>query len=173
MWWRIRSKIWRMRWLSFSVKQLMLPRTSESFGRRWTKVETARTNPGETLTKDNRRLQSRAWELFTELHGGSPVTRGRSYKPEWIFRIPSPKDKTTKDRNCSHSLSWLEDQGYIPTTVTMVNITTGPSETIKLHTDDLKEMFGEADEISEDAVNTINMMLYIKDWYNLTAPTMN
>ena len=29
-------------------------------------------------------------------------------------------------------------------------------------------MFGEADEISEDAVNTINMMLYIKDWHNLS-----
>ena len=55
----------------------------------------------------------------------------------------------------------------------MVNITTGRSETIELHTDDLKETFGEADEISEDAVNTINMMLYIKDWHNLTAPTMN
>ena len=57
-------------------------------------------------------------------------------------------------------------------TVTMVNVTTGRSETIELQTDNLQEMFGEADEIDVDAVNTINMLLYIKDWHNLTAPIM-
>ena len=38
----------------------------------------------------------------------------------------------------------------------------------ELHTDILKQMFGEAHEISEDAIDTVNMMLYIKDWYNVS-----
>lgn len=50
----------------------------------------------------------------------------------------------------------------------MINVPIGRSENKIKHNDDFKEMTGEADEIGEDAVNTINMMLYIKDWNNLS-----
>ena len=62
------------------------------------------------------------------------------------------------------SLCWLENQGYLPTMVTVVNIKS-EEETIELPKSELAQIFGHSRAISEDAMNEINMMLYIKDWY--------
>ena len=76
------------------------------------------------LKTDNRRLQSRAREL--SLCDGNPAARGRSYKPENEYsESHHRKLKRVRTENCNRSLSWLEDQGFVPTTVTMINITTG------------------------------------------------
>ena len=121
------------------------------------------------LKTEIKRLQSRARELTSDLCKSSPPTRGRSYKPESEYS-ESYRRKLKRDRtkSCTDSLSWLEIHGYIPTTVTVVNATTGEEEVFELHTDNLKQMFGETDEISEDAIDTVNMMLYIKDWHNVS-----
>ena len=44
-------------------------------------------------------------------------------------------------------------------------------ETIKLCNEDLTELFGQSEEMSEDTLDTVNMILYIKDWYNLSDGT--
>ena len=51
------------------------------------------------------------------------------------------KLKRDRTESCADSLSWLEDQGYIATTVTVINAITGGKETIELHTDEIAGMF--------------------------------
>ena len=78
--------------------------------------------------------------------------------------------KGLRDRteSCSQSLSWLEDQGFIPVTVMVRNVSTGKEEAIPLCDQDLFEPFGQSDDVDKDTLDTVNMMLYIKDWYNIS-----
>lgn len=56
----------------------------------------------------------------------------------------------------------------MPTTVNVVNVVTGGMETITLCSDNLVEMFGDVEYICECELDTVNMMLYLKDWYNIS-----
>ena len=121
------------------------------------------------LKTEIKRLQSRARDLTSELCKSSPPTRERSYKLENEYsETYRRKLKRDRAKSCTDSLSWLENHGYRPTTVTVVNGVTGEEEELELCSDNLKQMFGETDEISKDAIDTVNMMLYIKDWHNVS-----
>ena len=123
----------------------------------------------QELKTEIKRLHSRARELNSELCKSSPPTRGRSYKPESEYSVSyCRKLKRDRTKSYANSLSWLENDGYIPSAVTVVNTTTGEEEVFELQTDNLQQMFGETDEISKDAIDTVNMMLYIKDWCNVS-----
>ena len=76
--------------------------------------------------------------------------------------------KRQRTESCSQSLSWLEDQGLIPVTVTVRNVSTGKEEAIHLCDQDLFELFGQSEDVDKDILDTVNMMLYIKDWYNIS-----
>ena len=63
----------------------------------------------------------------------TPQKRGRSYKPEeeyseWHRR----RLKRQRTESCSQSLSWIEDQGFIPVSVMVRSAYTGKEETIHL-----------------------------------------
>ena len=74
------------------------------------------------LKTEIKRLQSRARDLTLELCRSSPPTRERSYKPENEYSESyRRKLKCDRAKSCTNSLSWLENHGYIPTTVTVVN----------------------------------------------------
>lgn len=53
-------------------------------------------------------------------------------------------------------------------TVTVMNVSTGKEEAISLGNQDLIELFGESNDVDKDTLDMVNMMLYIKDWYNVS-----
>lgn len=115
------------------------------------------------LKKENKRLQTRARELSSTIDSSSPRTRARSFKPEQEYSESHRRRlKRQRTESCSQSLSWLQDM------FTMMNSSTGKEETIKLCNEDLTELFGQSEEMSEETLDTVNMILYIKDWYNLS-----
>ena len=122
------------------------------------------------LKTENKRLKSRVRELHvSDSNHGTPLTRGRSYKPpDEYSKSHLRRLKRLRTENCSQSLSWLQEQGYMPTAVNVVNVVTGGMETITLCTDNLAEMFGDVEDIREHELDTVNMMLYLKDWYNIS-----
>ena len=69
---------------------------------------------------------------------------------------------------CNSSLEWLQGQGYLPVSVTAVSMATGDKECIDLPDSALTELFTHEETIDEDDVNTVNMMLYLKDWHNIS-----
>ena len=61
----------------------------------------------------------------------------------------------------------MDSEGYTPLQVTVQNNTTGDTEIININSDELLGPHGSS--ASEDEVNTLNMMLYIKDKYNVSG----
>ena len=71
-------------------------------------------------------------------------------------------------KSCSDSLQWLQNQGYIPVSVSAVSMSTGKTELIDLRNEALAELFRYEDEVNEDDVDMTDMTLYVKDWYNVS-----
>ena len=80
------------------------------------------------LEKDKQRLLSKARELSAT---ATPRRRGRCYKPEEEYS-ESHRRRLKKQRteSCTQSLSWLEDQGFIPVSVTVRNMLTGSNPAV-------------------------------------------
>ena len=66
--------------------------------------------------------------------------------------------KRQMSKSCGDSLQWLQNQGYIPVSVSAVSMSTGKTELIDLRNED---------EVNEDDMDMIDMTLYVKDWYNV------
>ena len=52
--------------------------------------------------------------------------------------------------------------------VTAVSMATGKTETIDLPSSALAELFRHEEEVDGDDIDKVNMMLYIKDWHNIS-----
>ena len=170
---KTRLKLWRMKCLN--LRKCEVSHAVQDIQELRTVVDELQEGEEEQsveiyqLKTEIKRLQSRARDLTSELCKSSLPTRRRSYKPENEYSESyHRKLKCDRAKSCNGSLSWLENHVYIPTTVTVVNGVTGEKEELKLCSDNLKQMFGETDEISKDAIDTVNMMLYVKDWHNVS-----
>ena len=75
--------------------------------------------------------------------------------------------KRARAENCGGSLHWLQCEGYVPLSVKVLNTKTGKTDFINLRNEDMEGVFGSGD-VSDEHVDTLNMMLFIKDWYNVS-----
>lgn len=75
--------------------------------------------------------------------------------------------KKKRKEKCNNSLTWLQSEGYSAAKVILVNTTTGQEESIDLNTDYL--LATDESHITDVEMDTINMMLYIKDKYNISG----
>lgn len=76
--------------------------------------------------------------------------------------------KRSQESTCEASLSWLEQEGCEPLSVEVSNRETGNIEKISLKRDYLEELFGSESSITESELDELNMMLYVKDRYNVS-----
>ena len=76
--------------------------------------------------------------------------------------------KREMSKSCGDSLQRLQNQGYIPVSVSAVSMSTGKTELIDLRNEALAELFRYEDEVNGDDVDMIDMTLYVKDWYNVS-----
>ena len=53
-------------------------------------------------------------------------------------------------------------------TITLMNVSTGKEKAISLCNQDLIEPFGQSNDVDKDTLDMVDMMLYIKDWYNVS-----
>lgn len=94
--------------------------------------------------------------------------RKRSRNTDWEMCSDRHKWRLVAQRKttCSASLHWLQEDGYVPLKVEVKNVKTGTTETIELDA----EVFGQdAENLSSDDLQTINMMLFIKDKFNVSS----
>lgn len=75
--------------------------------------------------------------------------------------------KRKRTDNCTESLSWLEAEGYTATSVTIRSNQTGDTETVVLDASDL--LGPNENSIPQEELDTLNMMLYVKDKYNVSG----
>ena len=77
------------------------------------------------------------------------------------------KQQQQQRTKCSSSLAWLESEGYTVLKVTVQNNTTGSTEVININSE---ELFGPQGSLaSEKDVDILNIMLYVKDKYNISG----
>lgn len=106
-------------------------------------------------------------KLKTDKHTG----RGRSCNKSFEDYSESHKGrlKKAKTQSCQYSLFWLCREGYIPLTVEVKNTRTGENEKIDLRSEELIELFGSEEEVTEERLDMLNMILLIKDSYNISG----
>ena len=98
------------------------------------------------VTQGQERSRAIEWDSYSDRHKRHLVAQGRA--------------------SCSSSLNWLGDEGFVPLKVEVRNIRTGSVEAIELNTE---EVFGQnVDTVGEKELQVINMMLYIKDRFNIS-----
>ena len=117
------------------------------------------------LLKNTRRLSDRLNKSTSPLQ-----ERGRSIKQfEDYSESHKRRLKRARSQTCTTSLSWLHDEGFAPISIQVRNLESGNVETITLNQADSVSLFGSNERISEDNLDVINMMLYVKDWYNVSG----
>ena len=75
--------------------------------------------------------------------------------------------KRKRAEECEVSLAWLDYDGYSPTKIEMVDKRTGKVEVVKLLDHQRDELFGK--DVTGDDIDMVNMLLYIKDRYNVSG----
>lgn len=143
-------------------------------------VEKQLRSERDSLLKQNKNIQKRSNALQNQVNAlsvqlqkacnsGYKPTRGPSKRKcpsQYTDRHRRGLKKMRKDK-CSGSLAWLDFEGYSVTQIKMVNTSTGEEETLDLNPEYLLGP-GE-NHITESEMDTINMMLYIKDRYNVSG----
>ena len=73
--------------------------------------------------------------------------------------------KSRRTRACEVSLAWLQNEGFTPTKLDVVQNRTGVTETVRFSHLECQGLLESPDQPTQDEVHTINMMLYVKDRY--------
>ena len=80
------------------------------------------------------------------------------------------KLKRKRTESCEASLQWLKDHGLIPTQVTVRHLDSGETETIDIGNVEAVDLCDEDyDKEEERDFDRVNMMLLIKDLYNVSG----
>ena len=100
--------------------------------------------------------------------GTSPLARCRERKPYKEYSERQKRRlKRNRAQNCEHSLTWLEREGFISTSLQVLNQDNGKVETIPLNKSESVSLFGATEDMPEQDVDVLNMILYVKDYYNV------
>lgn len=121
----------------------------------------------EALEARTKKLESKVCSLSEK----SPVTgRGRSSSKDFSDYSKSHQRrlKRARTRKCEDSLLWLHQEGLTPLAVDVKNRSTGRTEKITLDRGEMEEIFG-PDELTEENIDILNMILLIKDQYNISS----
>ena len=126
------------------------------------------------LKKSEQKLKQQVSNLSNQVRkavasGYQPFQRGRgpNKSPSKCTSRHQRNLKRKREEDCGNSLGWLEAEGYTATKLEMRCNKTGKTETFTLDTSDL--LGPDESGITNDQVDTLNMMLYIKDRYNVSG----
>ena len=136
------------------------------------------------LDKENKELQKvkkakckeqKAQDKIVRMSEQILKAKNMGYTPTWGHsRVKSPSKcskrhqrnlKTKREERCVEALVWLQHDGYLPSKLVLLNTKTGETETVTLHE---CEPF-QPDKSTEDEVDIINMILYLKERYNMSG----
>ncbi len=95
--------------------------------------------------------------------------RGRTKSFDQYSESHKRRLKRSRTSSCQESLKWLENDGLIPVSVQVKNIETGERQTISLQTSESGIILGPSDQISDASLDTLNMLLYVKNSYNISG----
>ena len=113
---------------------------------------------------ESRCLQEAMHKLAASWSPSATVSPVATLKPMEEYSDSHRRRKRQISNCCNSSLQWLQGQGYLPVSVTVVSMATGDKEC-------LAELFRHEETIDVDDINIVNMMLYLKDCHNISHET--
>ena len=120
-----------------------------------------------SLQAEKLRLQEKVCSLSTPSPGtSSRVSKRRSLEDLSVRQ--QRRRKRQRVSECEQVLGFLEKEGIIPTKIKCLNMVTCRTETVELNTDEAEAIFGPDPRMSQDDEDEINMMLFVKDRYNVS-----
>lgn len=133
--------------------------------------------PTETPSGDVARLTQKVKSLQSQVQASARVLQQIQETPSRRKRTAKHYSKRHERRvkkrrvdECVAALSWLEDEGFSPVNVTLMN-----NETNELTRVTIRENIENAmslqtrEELTEKEADIVSMMLYIKDRYNISG----
>ena len=132
------------------------------------------TRENDKLKDDKKVPQRKVQCMADKLKNGSPEViskRGRANAKSFEDLSDRQQRRLKRQRtgNCCDSLGWLELEGYTPIKLEVRNNRTGMTETLALDRETALNLFGHgANSLTDDQKDTISMMLYVKDRYNVS-----
>ncbi len=126
----------------------------------------------ESVRKTNAQLKAQIQVASERLkHFGDtrmPLEDGGTHTSREYSKSHKRCLKRKRVQECELSLAWLERQGYKATKVEAINKATGEIEVITLSPTDSTDILG-SDSVSDSDIDMINMILFIKDRYNVSG----
>ena len=117
------------------------------------------------LEADKLRLQEKVCSLSTPL----PSSSRASKRPlEELSDRQQRRCKQQRVQQCEDALGFLQKEGIVPTKIEFLDMGSGRTETIELNADEVEAMFGPDPMMTQDDEDQINMMLFVKDRYDLS-----
>ena len=122
--------------------------------------------------KHNEMLQSQTSYISNQVQkacsSGYQLTQGysNSKSPDQYSERHCRTLKHQRTVKCAASLEWLKSEGYRTTEIHLKNDQTSKTETITLETPTIHNI---QDSLNETKLDILNMMLYIKDKYNISG----
>ncbi len=120
--------------------------------------------------KSDRKAQTTMQQMKAMKEGKANVSRGKRLNRSFDEYSESHKRRLKRARtnSCGDSLSWMEQEGYLPVSVEVKNLQTGKVEKVELRRSDAEEILGPSADVTTEELDIVNMMLYVKDRYNVS-----
>ena len=118
-----------------------------------------------SLEADKLHLQEKVCSLSTP----SPSSSRASKRPlEELSDRQQRRRKQQQVQQCEDALGFLQKEGIVPTKIEFLDMGSGRTEAIELNVDEVEAMFGPDPMMTQDDEDQINMMLFVKDRYDLS-----
>lgn len=123
--------------------------------------------PTETPSQDVARLVK---SLQSQVQASARVLQQIQQTRKRTANITERRVKKRRVGECAASLSWLEDEGFSPVSVTVMNNETNELTRVTIR-ENIENAMGlqSGDRLTEKEADILSMMLYVKDRYNISG----
>ena len=131
--------------------------------------------PAEDLANLSERVKSLESQLqasrrvLREIQQENPTPKRRKRTAKHYSKRHIRRLKKQRIEECAAALSWLENDGLTPVSVTVLNTETKEVENIMVRKDLETALQLNGEELGEQEADLVSMMLYVKDKYNISG----
>lgn len=148
------------------------------FSSMWT-LQVMADEMDRTLVDENSQLRKEVTKLQEQVQASSRILRdiqsdsgqscSRKRTPKYYSKRHQRRVKKQRVTECTASLSWLEDEGLTPVKVIVMNNEDNQLHSITLRTDIERALDVGEERISDQDMDMVTMMLYVKDKYHISG----
>ena len=130
--------------------------------------------PSDDVTKLSQQVQS----LQNQVQASSRVlqqiqlptpSRKRARTSKHYSQRHRRRIKKLRQEECAAALSWLDEEGLTPVSVTVMNQETQKLEQLSLRKDLEEALHLDGESLSDQQADLVSMMLYVKDRYHISG----